>query len=86
MRPREIRVRIEELVLEGFSPADRLRIGAAVERELGHLIAEHGLPAGAAASVARDVVDGGSFAREPLATPSSVGAQVARAVYAGLGS
>jgi hypothetical protein len=56
-----------------------------VQRELGRLIAEQGLPAGAGESVARDVVDGGSFAREPLATPSSVGAQVARAVYGGLG-
>lgn len=85
VKPREIRVHIEALVLEGFSSADRLRIGAAVERELGRLLAESGLPAGGAERLARDVVDAGSFAREHLGTPSSVGAQVAGAVYRGLG-
>ena len=85
MTPHAIRIRIDTLVLEGMSAADRLRIGAAVERELGRLIAEHGLPSGASERGARDVVDGGSFARTPLTTPSAIGAEVARAVYGGLG-
>ena len=85
MKPRAIEVTIGELVLEGVSPAERLRIGAALESELGRLLAERGLPEGVGGGPRRDVVDGGSFVRGPRATPSSVGAQVAAAVYSGLG-
>jgi hypothetical protein len=45
MTRRAIEVRIGELVLEGFSATDRLRIGAAVERELARLVAERGVGA-----------------------------------------
>jgi len=84
MRAREIEVRIEELVLHGFSPADRLRIGSAVEHELARLFVEQGLPA-SFAGAERGAVDAGSFKSGPLATPSSAGRQVARAVYGCLG-
>jgi hypothetical protein len=84
MRPRAIEVRIEELVLEGFSSADGPRIGAAVERELGRLFAEHGVPPAVAAGLERAAVDGGSFAHAPQATPSATGTRVARAAYGGL--
>lgn len=85
MRPRAIEVRIGELVLEGFSPGDALGIGAAVERELGRLLAERGVPAQVAGGLEREAVDGGSFVHAPRATPSATGAHVARAVYGGLG-
>jgi hypothetical protein len=85
MKPQAIEVTIDELVLEGVSPAERLRIGAALESELGRLLAERGLPEDLAGGDQRDAVDGGSFVRGPGATPSSVGAHVAAAVYDGLG-
>lgn len=58
-----IELRIEELILHGFSPGDHHRIGAAVERELGHLLSERGLPAalgrgGRTAEPGRRVVQG----------------------------
>jgi len=85
MKPRAIEVTIDELLLEGVSPAERLRIGAALEGELGRLFAERGLPDGLTGAGERAAVDGGSFARGPRDTPSSIGARVAAAVYDGLG-
>jgi hypothetical protein len=85
MSPRAIEVQINELVLHGFSPADRLRISAALERELARLLAERGLPQGLAGGEQVEAIDAGSFVREPLATPVSIGGQVAQAVYGGLG-
>jgi hypothetical protein len=85
MRPRAIEVRIEELVLQGFSSADRLRIGAAVERELGRLLREGGLPESLAGGLERETIDAGSFARSSQATASTLGESVARSVYTGLG-
>ncbi len=81
-----LEVHIEELVLHGFSPADRLRIGAALERELARLLAERGLPEGLPGGAQVEAIDAGSFVRGPLATPVSIGGEVARAVYGGLSS
>jgi len=75
---------IEELVLEGFAPGDRHRIGAAVERELARLIVERGVPAGLAAGGEAQRVDGGSFEVKPGGRAESVGRQVAGAVYGGM--
>ncbi len=84
VKPRAIEVRIGELVLDGFSSADATRIGAAVERELGRLFSEHGLPAGLVGGRAQPVVDAGAFAHAPEATPALTGSTVARSVYSGL--
>ena len=42
---KRIELHIEELVLHGFAPADRYRIGDTVQRELTRLLAEQGMPA-----------------------------------------
>ena len=83
--PSAVEVHIDELVLHGFSPADRLRIGAALEAELARLFAERGLPQGLTGGSERETIDAGSFAQGHLATPASIGGQAARAVYQGLG-
>jgi hypothetical protein len=80
----KIDLHIEELVLEGFRPADRHRIGAAVERELARLLAERGLPPGLAQGADLPRLDGGSFEAKPGARPETVGRQVAGAVYGGM--
>ena len=84
LKPRAIEVRIGELVLEGASPADRLRIGAALERELARLVGEGGLGPTLLAGGGQPSLDAGSFTRAPQATPAAVGGDVARSVYAGL--
>ena len=76
-----IELRIEELVLHGFAPGDRHRVGAAVERELARLLAERGLPPGLVRGADLSRLDGGSFAVAPGAGAEAIGARVARAVY-----
>lgn len=79
-----VRLRIEELVLEGFPPGDRYRITAAVETELARLFAEQGIPPGLAGGGTVPMLDGGSFDVAPHARTDQIGAQVAQAVYGGL--
>jgi len=81
----DVRLRIEELVLDGFAPGDRDRIGEAVERELGRLLAERGVPGAVAAGGEAPRVDAGSFELAPEAGPEAIGSRVAAAVYGGLG-
>ena len=85
MRPRGIEVHIGELVLEGVSPVDRGRVGAAMERELSRLFAERGLPGHIAQDGAPGEIDAGAFARMPSSTPEAIGGGIARTVYGGLG-
>jgi hypothetical protein len=83
MRRPRIELHIEELVLEGFAPADRHRIGDAVERHLALLLAGPGAHSQlAGGEVAR--LDAGSFKVARGSTPDAIGARVARAVYGGL--
>ena len=83
--PRTIELHIEELVLHGFPPTDRYALGGAVERELRRLLAEQGLPGWLAGGGGAAGVDGGAFDLAPEAQPDGIGAQVAQAVYRGLG-
>jgi hypothetical protein len=85
MSPARIELEIGELVLHGFSPGDRQRIGAAVERELARLLAERGVPASLTGSGGVERVDAGSFPLRPGARAEAVGAEVARSVHGGLG-
>ena len=83
MKP-NVELHIEELVLHGFEPADRFRIGEAAERELSRLLTERGTPPSLAHGRETARLDGGSFEAKPDSTAESIGAQVARAVYRGL--
>jgi hypothetical protein len=78
-----VSVRIEELVLHGFDPRQRLAIGAAVERELARLLASGGEPTRLAGT---HRVDGGSFGVARDAAPGAVGVEIARAIHGGLGA
>lgn len=82
MRP-AIELHIDELVLHGFNPADRRRIGEAVERELTRLLGEQG-PSGGAGDVQISRLDGGSITLSPGAGPETVGAEIARSVCGAL--
>jgi len=86
MKPRTIELRIEELTLHGFGPGDRSRIGQSVERQLGRLFAEEGVPRLLTNNAETARVDGGSFELGPGAGAEAIGTHVARAVYEGLGA
>ena len=84
MKPRNIELNVEELVLHGFSPGDRYRIGEVVERELVHMIAERDLPSSLADGGKIDHLDGGAFEAAQGSRPEEIGLQVAQAVYRGV--
>ena len=84
MKPKNIELNIEELVLHGFSPGDRYRIGEAVERELTKLLADRGVPQLLEGGGEIGDVDGGAFEVAPGSRAQVVGVQVAKAVYEGL--
>ena len=81
----DIHVRIDRLVLEGVTlPAGGgAAVGAALEAELGRLLAEGGLAEAWQAGAAVP-----SLAAGPVSlagSPADLGAGIARAVYGGLG-
>jgi hypothetical protein len=79
-----LELRIEEMVLHGFAPGDRYRIGDAMQRELARLFTEQGMPPSLAQrrEVAR--VDGGAFEVAPGSRAEAIGVRVAQTVYGGL--
>jgi hypothetical protein len=84
MKPKNIELNIEELVLYGFSPGDRHRIGEAVEQELTRLLADRGVPESLERGREIANMDGGAFEIAQGSRADVVGAQVAKAVYEGL--
>lgn len=83
MRPGNIELHIEELVLRGFDSGDRHRIGAAVEAELARLFAKGGVPPSLAQGGEIPHFDGGTFEVAPGSTAETVGARVAQTLYGG---
>jgi hypothetical protein len=85
MKPQNVELHIEELVLRGFAPGDRYRIGDAMERELARLLAERGTPPSLARGSGIERLDGGAFEVAHGSKSEAVGVQVAQAIYGGLG-
>ena len=81
MKPREIEVEIEELILHGFEPRDRWRIGDALQQELRGLLAAKGVPFLWLSSPQR--IDAGAICSANLAKAAQTGADIAGAVYRG---
>jgi hypothetical protein len=81
MSPREIEVHIEELVLHGFEPGNRWRIGNALEDELRGLLAADDIPPTWLSNPER--IDGGTICSSGVAKPGEVGGQIAKAAYRG---
>lgn len=77
-----IHVTIEELVLEGFHPADRHRIAAAIEARLAELLTAEGLHAARPGNVAS--LEGGHVELRPAARAEETGAAVAQSVFGAL--
>ncbi len=78
-----VKVKIEELALEGLPAADHHHIGGAVRSELARLLAERGLPPGLAGGERISKLDGGRIEMRQGERPEAVGRHVAGAVYKG---
>jgi len=79
-----VELHIEQLVLHGFAPSDRHRIGAAIQQELARLLVEQGIPPGLAQGKTIGQLDGGAFEMRAGTPPRVIGAQIAQAIYGGL--
>ena len=84
MKPGEVELHIQELILDGFAPGNRHCIEAVVEAELARLFAEGDVPPSLTNGGEMDHLDGGAFEIAPDATAGVIGAQVAQALYEGL--
>ena len=84
MRRANLELHIEELVLHGFAPGDRHRIGDAVERELTRLFAERGVPPNFSQGFETARLDAGSFDFAPGSSAQSIGERIAQVLYGGL--
>ncbi len=76
-----LEIHIEELVLYGFPPADRYRLGETVERELGRLFGQEGTPSSLGMSREVGRLDCGTFEVPDGSTPEEIGTRVARALF-----
>ncbi len=76
-------ISIDELVLEGFAPSEKYRIGDAVQRELERLFSQPTPAAELISHDARDDVDAGAFAMNTT-RGDVIGAHIAQAVFASL--
>jgi hypothetical protein len=82
-----VNLHIERLVLDGIDvePAHRPALQAAVEAELGRLLAQGGVGASLAGGGAVPSVRAGGLQMGGEGNPRKLGRQIARAVYGGIG-
>jgi len=81
---RTVSLHIETLMLGGFPPGDRYRIGEAVQRELERLVSTQGLAPLLAREGEIARLDGGAFQVAPSIKADAIGSQIAQAVYGAL--
>jgi hypothetical protein len=84
MKPVDLELDVEELVLHGFAPGDRYRIREAVERELVRLFTEQDAPRSLAQSGEIARLEGGEFEVKLGSKAEDIGIQVAQAVHEGM--
>jgi hypothetical protein len=82
-----VRLHIERLVLDGLqvSGPDAARLKAAMEAELGRLLADGGVNIELAAGGALPRVGAAPIHASHRATPADLGGEIARSVYSGVG-
>jgi len=81
-----VELRIEHLVLDGFSPADRHSIADAVQTELARLLDEQGLSSGIKNLSGLERLNGGTIPLTRGARGAAIGSQIAHAVHSTFGN
>jgi hypothetical protein len=85
MRPPNVELHIEELVLRGFPHSQRYEIAEAVGRELESLLSQR-VPQSLGAGASIDRLDAGAFETKQAARPEAIGSGIAQKIYGGMGS
>lgn len=81
---RNVELHIEELILHDLPYDQRHRVAAAVERELGRMLQEQGIPAGWQEGM--PPLNSGPVQVNPRQSAESIGQQVAQSVYGQMGN
>lgn len=76
-----VEMHIEELVLHGFAPGDRYRIGDAMQEELVRLLEAQNLPSTLQDGVALDQIDAGTLRVNAGASAATIGGDTAQALH-----
>jgi len=84
MKPKNVELSIEKLVLEGFAIENGERIRTGVEHELSRLLIERGMPESYVQKHDMAQVNGGRIDIAQGSDVSSMGEQIARAIYGGM--
>ncbi|HEX3473118.1 MAG TPA: hypothetical protein VHT28_18205 [Silvibacterium sp.] len=79
--PAAVKLRIEELILYGFAPADRHRIAQGVQAELTRLVSQGRSLRSLKNSLVLERVEGGAFTVKVGSSQSAIEAQISRAIY-----
>lgn len=79
-----IEINIDKLILHGFSPADRKKIGEALRSELARLVIEKGMPTGFSTGKNISQIDGGTFKVSKNMHARAVGNHIAKSIYEGM--
>jgi hypothetical protein len=78
-------LQIDELVLHGFSPTDRDRIGDAIRQELTRLFAERGIPLSLMQNMRIEQLYGSAFDMPANTRAEIIGTKIAHTIYQQLG-
>jgi hypothetical protein len=79
-----IEINIEEVVLHGFAPGDKRRIGEALEIALTQALSEKGITRSLNQSMDIPFTDAGSFPLQVNSKPATVGASIASSIHSQL--
>lgn len=80
---RVIEVYIDELILQGFPPYERYRIGEAIQAALHEHLTIDGLPPVLSAGGSISHIDAGSFEIHTAQQPENTGNAIATTIYKG---
>ncbi len=80
-RPSSIEVRIDELVLRGFSAGDRFHLAEALQNELTRLFAESTRGKTVSRTISLDRLSADAIRVAPGAKPAAIGVQLGQSVY-----
>jgi len=82
MKPPRVKLNIENLVVDGVAHVDQATLREAIHQELSRLIAENGVPAHLGQGFP---LPNHAVTARPGVGARAIGAQVAQAIYGGMG-
>ena len=86
MKPPNLEVHIEQLIVEGFPDINRHQLGESVKQELERHFAEHGIPTSLSRNQVLAKVSPNTINVASNSNDRTLGTQIAKAIHGGLKS